>query len=265
MQESTVIVSSDARGVATVNLNRAEKHNAFDDVVIAELDSAFAKIAADSSVKVMVLSSEGRSYSAGADLGWMQRMAAYSHAENLADARALAEMLRKLNSMPQPTIARVQGAAYGGAVGLVACCDLAIGSQHAKFCLSEVKIGLIPATISPYVIAAMGQRAARRYFITAEIIAAETAAQLGLLSDVVDQQELDASVTAMIEILLANGPQAVRDGKRLVLDYADQEITTELVEDSCARIAAIRVSEEGQQGLKAFLEKRAAPWRTDHV
>ncbi len=265
MQESTVIVSTDARGVATVSLNRADKHNAFDDSVIAELDRAFADIAADSNIRVMVLASQGRSFSAGADLAWMQRMAGYSQAENLADARALAEMLRKLNNMPQPTIARVQGAAYGGAVGLVACCDLAIGSQHAKFCLSEVKIGLIPATISPYVIAAMGQRAARRYFITAEVIDAETACQLGLLSDLVDQQELDASMAAMTETLLANGPQAVRGGKRLVLDYADRAISAELIEDSCARIAAIRVSDEGQQGLKAFLEKRAAPWRTDHV
>ncbi len=265
MPQATVITNIDERGVATVCLNRADRHNAFDDGIIAELDSAFAGIAADSSIKVMVLASAGRSFSAGADLAWMQRMATYSHAENLADARALAEMLRKLNAMPQPTIARVQGAAYGGAVGLVACCDLAIGSEYAKFCLSEVKIGLIPATISPYVIAAMGQRAARRYFITAEVIDAETAAALGLLSQVVTAQQLDESVAAMIEILLANGPQAARDGKRLVLDYADQAITAELIEDSCARIAAIRVSEEGQQGLKAFLEKRAAPWRSDNV
>jgi methylglutaconyl-CoA hydratase len=265
MHEPTVITERDNRGVATVRLNRADKHNAFDDSVIAELDASFERIAEDPAVKVMVLASEGRSFSAGADLGWMQRMASYSHEENVADARALAEMLRKLNNLPQPTIARVQGAAYGGAVGLVSCCDLAIGSQQAKFCLSEVKIGLIPATISPYVIAAMGQRAARRYFVTAEVITAQAALELGLLSEVVEPAQLDQSIDAFIETLLANGPQAVRDGKRLVLDYADQPIDAGLIEDSCRRIADIRVSEEGQQGLAAFLEKRSAPWRTDHV
>jgi methylglutaconyl-CoA hydratase len=265
MQEPTVIIDTDSRGVATVRLNRADKHNAFDDSVIAELDSAFARIATDPAVKIMVLASEGRSFSAGADLGWMQRMASYSHEENVADARALAEMLRKLNNMPQPTIARVQGAAYGGAVGLVACCDLAIGSQRAKFCLSEVKIGLIPATISPYVIAAMGQRAARRYFISAEVINADVALGLGLLSEVVEPAQLDQSLDAFIQTLLGNGPQATRDGKRLVLDYADRPIDAELIEDSCRRIANIRVSAEGQQGLAAFLKKRSAPWSVDHV
>lgn len=265
MPEPTVIIETDTRGVALVRLNRADKHNAFDDHVIAELDAGFERIAADETIKVMVLSSEGRSFSAGADLGWMQRMASYGHEENVADARALAEMLHKLNNLPQPTIARVQGAAYGGAVGLVSCCDLAIGSERAKFCLSEVKIGLIPATISPYVIAAMGQRAARRYFVTAEVISAETALGLGLLSEVVESAQLDPAVDALIEVLLANGPQAVQDGKRLVLDYADRPIDAELIEDSCRRIADIRVSEEGQQGLKAFLEKRPAPWRTDNV
>jgi methylglutaconyl-CoA hydratase len=265
MQEPTVIIDTDSRGVATVRLNRADKHNAFDDSVIAELDSAFARIATDPKLKLMVLASEGRSFSAGADLGWMQRMASYSHEENVNDARALAEMLRKLNNMPQPTIARVQGAAYGGAVGLVACCDLAIGSQRAKFCLSEVKIGLIPATISPYVIAAMGQRAARRYFISAEVINADVALGLGLLSEVVDAAQLDQSVDTFIQTLLGNGPQATRDGKRLVLDYADRPIDAELREDSCRRIADIRVSAEGQQGLAAFLEKRPAPWSVDHV
>jgi methylglutaconyl-CoA hydratase len=265
MQEPTVIIDIDQRGVAFVRLNRADKHNAFDDAVIAELDAIFERIATDPAVKVMVLASEGRSFSAGADLGWMQRMASYSHEENVADARALAEMLRKLNNLPQPTIARVQGAAYGGAVGLVSCCDLAIGSEQARFCLSEVKIGLIPATISPYVIAAMGQRAARRYFITAEVISADAALGLGLLSEVVDPAQLDHSVDALVETLLANGPQAVRDGKRLVLDYADRPIDAQLIEDSCRRIADIRVSEEGQHGLAAFLEKRSPPWRTDNV
>ena len=197
MSESTVNLTRDERGVATLTLNRPERHNAFDDAVIAELDAALAEVSADDSVRLLVLASEGKSFSAGADLAWMQRMAGYGEAENLADAGALAEMLRKLNDLPQPTIARVQGAAYGGAVGLVSCCDLAVGSSKARFCLSEVKIGLIPATISPYVIAAIGQRAARRYFMTAETIDAETAQALGLLSEVVGVDDLDSAVESL--------------------------------------------------------------------
>lgn len=265
MTQTTVSCNVDARGIATVCLNRPQKHNAFDDVVIAELDAVFQSCADDSAVRLVILASEGKSFSAGADLGWMQRMASYSHEENQADARGLAEMLRKLNNMPQPTIARVQGAAYGGAVGLVACCDLAVGSEHAKFCLSEVKIGLIPATISPYVIAAMGQRAARRYFISAEVIDAVTAQQLGLLSEQCRAEELDLRVTELASTLLDNGPAAVRASKRLVLDYADRPIEGDLIEDSCKRIADIRVSEKGQAGLQAFLNKQSAPWRDENV
>jgi methylglutaconyl-CoA hydratase len=265
MSEATVTTSIDSRGVATVSLNRADKHNAFDDVMIAELDTAFEELAANDAVRVLVLASAGKSFSAGADLGWMQRMAAYSREENLADARALAEMLRKLNNLPQPTVARVQGAAYGGAVGLVACCDMAVGSSHAKFCLSEVRIGLIPATISPYVIAAMGQRAARRYFTTAEVIPALRAQELGLLSDTVDPDSLDDRVEQVVAGWLANGPQAVRGAKQLVLDYANRPAEDALIEDSCERIASIRVSAEGQAGLKAFLNKQAAPWSATDV
>ncbi len=265
MSESSVTVTIDARGVATVGLNRPQKHNAFDDSVIDELDAAFAELSADESVRVVVLASEGKSFSAGADLGWMQRMATYIREENLADARALASMLQHLNNMPQPTIARVQGAAYGGAVGLVSCCDIAVGSAKARFCLSEVKIGLIPATISPYVIAAMGQRAARHYFTTAEVISAEQALQLGLLSDLVGVDDIDDCIESHVASLLANSPQAVRDAKRLVLDYADRPIDEALVEDSCKRIADIRVSEEGKAGLQAFLEKKPAPWSPTDV
>ncbi len=255
----------DHRGVATVTLDRPEKHNAFDDAIIAELDTAFAALGADSGVRAVVLASNGKSFSAGADLGWMQRMADYDHAENLRDARALAEMLRKLNTLPQPTIARVQGAAYGGAVGLVSCCDMAIGSEKASFCLSEVKIGLIPATISPYVIAAIGQRAARRYFTTAEVIDAEAARALGLLSDVVSAADLDSRVEAQLALLLANGPAAVAAAKHLALDMAGTDLGAELIEESCHRIADIRVSEEGQEGLQAFLGKRAPAWRQGNV
>ncbi|WP_372783919.1 enoyl-CoA hydratase-related protein, partial [Litorivivens sp.] len=192
--------------------------------------------------------------------GWMQRMADYTHAENVKDAGQLAEMLRVLNEFPKPTIARVQGAAFGGAVGLVSCCDIAVGTTRASFSLSEVKIGLIPATISPYVIQAIGARAARRYFQTGERFNADAALKLGLLSDVVAEDELDSTVSAMANTLLANSPQALTQAKQLVLDYANREITPDLIKDSCTRIADIRVSEEGQEGLKAFLEKRSPNW-----
>jgi methylglutaconyl-CoA hydratase len=265
MSESTVSLTCDHRGVATLALNRPERHNAFDDAVIAELDAALSQVSADDAVRVLVLASTGKSFSAGADLAWMQRMAGYGEAENLADARALAEMLRKLNSLPQPTIARVQGAAYGGAVGLVSCCDLAVGSTLARFCLSEVKIGLIPATISPYVIAAMGQRAARRYFLTAETIAADVALSLGLLSEVVGVDDLDEAIESLAQTLLANGPGAVREAKRLALDYGGRPIEDKLIADSCRRIADIRASAEGQAGLAAFLDKSDPPWRSGSV
>lgn len=265
MSESTVSLTRDPRGVATLCLERPEKHNAFDDQVITDLDQALAAVSTDESVRVLVLASTGKSFSAGADLAWMQRMAGYSTEENLADARALAEMLRKLNNLPQPTIARVQGAAYGGAVGLASCCDMAVGSTLARFCLSEVKIGLIPATISPYVIAAIGPRAARRYFTTAEVIDAETALHLGLLSAVVGVDDLDSAVSELVETLLANGPLAVREAKALVRDYGGHPVDAAMIEDSCKRIADIRVSPEGRTGLAAFFEKRAPAWRHSDV
>ncbi len=263
--ETRVLTEIDDRGVATVTLNRADKHNAFDDAIIAELDSSFARLALDPAVRAVVLASTGKSFSAGADLAWMQRMAGYDHHQNLKDARALAEMLRKLNHQPQPTIARVQGAAYGGAVGLVSCCDVAIGSEQARFCFSEVKIGLIPATISPYVIAAIGQRAARRYFISAEVFDAATALHLGLLSDVVAAEQLDATIDARIQQLLQNGPLAVAAAKRLALEMANPDVSAALIEDSCQRIADIRVSAEGQQGLQAFLGKTTPAWSKNRV
>ena len=250
------------RNVATVTLNNAAKHNAFDDAIIAELDRQFAALANNDDVRVVVLAAEGRSFSAGADLGWMQRMASYSYEENLRDASALAEMLRKLNTLPQPTIARVQGAAFGGAVGLVSCCDMAVAASRASFCLSEVKIGLIPATISPYVIDAIGTRAARRLFTTAERFNAKHARRLGLVSKVVDEEDLQKELDQLIDSLLANSPQAVRAAKQLVFDVAGKPITPELIAHTSEQIAAIRVSEEGQEGLKAFLDKRAPGWQT---
>lgn len=256
----SVATDIDPRGVATVTLNRPDKHNAFDDGVIAELRAAFDGLAARDDVRVVVLASTGKSFSAGADLGWMKRMAQYDHAHNLADARLLAAMLKALHELPQPTIARVQGAAFGGAVGLVSCCDMAVAATRASFSLSEVKIGLIPATIGPYVIRAMGERAARRYFTTAERFSAAEAYRLGLVSELVDEEELDATVAGLVDSLLHNGPAAVRAAKQLVADLAGREITAGLVEDTCERIARIRVSAEGQEGLGAFLDKRQPGW-----
>ncbi|QIB66177.1 enoyl-CoA hydratase/isomerase family protein [Kineobactrum salinum] len=260
MVTDTVITDIDSRGVATVTLNRPDKHNAFDDAIIARLREGFDQLAGRDEVRVVVLASNGKSFSAGADAAWMQRMAGYDYGHNMRDAEALAGMLKALYELPQPTIARVQGAAFGGAVGLVSCCDMAVATEGAGFALSEVRIGLVPATISPYVIKAIGERAARRYFLTAERIDARRALQLGLVSEVVAEAELDAGVEALVERLLQNGPQAVRAAKDLIRGVAGQELDAELVEDTCARIAHIRVSHEGQEGLAAFLEKRQPNW-----
>jgi methylglutaconyl-CoA hydratase len=190
----------------------------------------------------------------------MKRMASYSYDENLRDASALALMLKTLNEIPQPTIARIQGPAFGGAVGLVSCCDMAVAASAASFSLSEVKIGLVPATISPYVIAAIGQRAARRYFITAERFDAHRALQLGLVNEVVDAEQLDQEIDRLINTLLANGPAAVTAAKQLVFDVAGKPIDQQLIDATCETIAAIRVSEQGQEGLQAFLERRKPQW-----
>lgn len=268
-QTTTQITASDSvdlvtlsieAGVATVTLNNPDKHNAFDDKIIAQLTHAFDRIASDENVHVMVLASTGKSFSAGADLGWMKRMASYSYEENLADANALATMLYKLNFLPQPTIAKVQGAAFGGAVGLASCCDIVIASEKASFCLSEVKLGLIPATISPYVVNAIGLKASRRYFQTAERFFAAKAEQIGLVDEVVSPDALDEATNAMIKHLLTNGPVATREAKQLAFDVAYQPINNELMQETSKRIAAIRVSEEGQEGLTAFFEKRPASW-----
>lgn len=260
MMNNAILVEIDPQGVATVCLNRADKHNAFDDEMIATLTEAFTSLAENKAVRAVVLRSEGKSFSAGADLNWMKRMASYSREENLRDAKALAEMLKRLNNLPMPTIARVQGAAFGGAVGLVACCDVAIATERASFCLSEVKIGLTPATISPYVVAAIGSRASRRYFISAERFSAAKAEQLGLVSEICDAAYLDERIGELLSTLLANSPVAMAQAKQLVRDVAHQTIDDDLIADTCERIANIRVSSEGQEGLSAFLEKRSPSW-----
>lgn len=259
MTES-VLYSVDDRGVATVCLNKPDMHNAFDDSLIAELTRLFNQVANDDNVKAMILAGNGKSFCAGADLNWMRRMAGYTYDENVEDAKGLATMLRTLNELPKPTIARVQGAAYGGAIGLIACCDVAIASKLTKFCLSEVKLGLIPATISPYVIEAMGARVCRRYFATAEVFSARRARRLGLISEAVNEDELDDNVEQIVKSLLRNSPAAVTAAKKLVADIKDHPANDALLDMTSVSIAEIRGSEEGQEGLKAFLEKRKPNW-----
>lgn len=260
MSANTMIKINKSRGVATVTLNRPEKHNAFDDAVIQQLTDAFMDIDEDNSVRVMVLAAEGKNFSAGADLGWMKRMASFSYQQNLEDARKLALMLKTLNGLSKPTIAQVQGAAFGGAVGLVSCCDIAVGSDDSSFSLSEVKIGLIPATISPYVVSAIGERAARRYFLSAERFSADVALATGLLSEVCSREALHSSVTKLTQTLMANSPNALTQAKQLVHDVSNSELNDELIEDTSVRIAKIRTSAQGQEGLNAFLEKREPSW-----
>jgi len=261
-QSTLVLFDVNQQGVATVTLNNPEKHNAFDDTIIAQLTTVFNEIAKRDDIRVMVLASTGKSFSAGADLGWMKRMASYSYEDNLKDANALANMLKALNFLPQPTIAKIQGAAFGGAVGLASCCDIVIAANKASFCLSEVKLGLIPATISPYVVSAIGLKASRRYFITAERFFADKAQTIGLVDEVVALDELESEVDKMTATLLLNGPIAVQQAKKLALDVAYQEINDELLKDTSERIASLRVSPEGQEGLGAFFEKRVPQWQS---
>lgn len=262
-QSDNVLFTIDDRGVATVTLNQPDIHNAFDDKLIIKLTDIFTDISANDKIRVMVLAAAGKSFSAGANLNWMQKMATYSYEQNLADANSLAKMFSVLNSINKPTIARVQGAAFGGAVGLIACCDIAIGSKLSKFCLSEVKLGLIPATISPYVIDAIGARVARRYFATAEVFSARRARRLGLLSEDVVEEELDSTIDTLIAHILKNSPAAVSAAKQLVFDVQNEAISAELIAKTSEKIANIRVSVEGQEGLNAFLQKRPANWVTE--
>lgn len=256
-----ISTSIDPRGVAQLVLNRPEVHNAFDDTMIQELIQALDLFAENPEVRVLLLRSSGKNFSAGADLGWMRSMADKNYSENLLDAGELAKLMQKLDNFPAPTIALVQGAAFGGAVGLVACCDIAIASDKASFCLSEVKIGLMPAVISPYVVRAIGERASRRYFLTAERFFAAEALHLGLLHQVVSDDELHGVSDAMVQTLLANSPAAVKAAKHLIFTVANQPTTQALIDETSRRIAAIRVSGEGQEGLSAFLQKRTPAWQ----
>ena len=248
--------------VGLITLNRPERHNAFDDAMILELTEALRSMEADDGIRVIVLSGAGRSFSAGADLNWMRRMAQAGEADNRADSERLAALMRTLNFLSKPTIARVNGAAYGGGVGLVACCDIAIAADSAKFGLTEVKLGLVPAVISPYVIAAIGARHARRLFVTGEIFDAPEALRIGLVDTLVTPAGLDAAVDDALDVLAKGGPQAQSEAKQLALRIGG--MTRQSAErtdvENAALIARLRVSAEGQDGLGAFLDKRKPGW-----
>jgi methylglutaconyl-CoA hydratase len=259
MTQRLVIHHSDA-GVCRIMLSRPEVRNAFDDALIAELHQAFSNASQDASIRVVVLAAEGAAFCAGADLNWMRAMADYTFDENVKDAGGLAGMLHALYSCTKPTIARVQGDVYAGGMGLVSACDVAVSVDSAHFCLSEVKLGLIPATISPYVVRAMGARAAHRYALTAERFTAQEAHRLGLVHEVVGAERLDAQVADWVQSLLSASPQAVARCKRLLHEVAHESITPELIHMTTVAIAESRASDDGKDGVQAFLNKRKPHW-----
>jgi methylglutaconyl-CoA hydratase len=246
--------------VATVWLNRPDVRNAFNETAIAELTQAFAELGANDAIRAIVLAARGPAFCAGADLHWMKKMAGYTHDENRADAAQLAGMLRAIYVCPKPVVAKIQGDCYAGGMGLVAACDIAVAAGEANFCLSEVKLGLIPATISPYVIKAMGENAARRYFLTAERFSAQEALRIGFVHALSAADALDATVADIVKSLLSASPNALREAKRLVRDMAGAPLTEALIADTAERIATIRASDEGREGVRAFLEKRKPSW-----
>lgn len=249
-----------AGGVAVVTLARTQVRNAFNEAMIAELTQAFLDLGADASVRAIVLAAKGPAFCAGADLDWMRRMSGYSLDENRRDARLLADMLRTIYECPKPTVARVQGDAYAGGMGLLAACDIAIAASSAGFCLSETRLGLIPATIGPYVIRAMGANAARRYFLTAEKFDAAQAHRIGLIHEVAPLEELDTKTGALLDALMATSDHAVSAAKQLVRDLVGRPIDDALVADTAERIAQIRASDDGREGIASFLGKRKPRW-----
>ena len=260
MAKTTLIID---KHIAKLSLCNAEKHNAFDDEIIQELRIHLANLHKMNDVRVLLLSAEGKSFCAGADLGWMKRMADLSEADNLNDAKELAGLMADLYALSFPTVVSIQGAAYGGAIGLIACSDIAIASEKARFCLSEVKLGLAPATIGPYVIEAMGARRCSQLFMTAEVFSARQSKDYGLVHEVVEHDELEETVNQTINQLLAAGPNANKSAKKLIrqcqsaIDESLEKFTSEM-------IAKLRVSEEGQEGLHAFFEKRSPSWVGNH-
>ncbi|MDP6953174.1 MAG: enoyl-CoA hydratase/isomerase family protein [Alphaproteobacteria bacterium] len=255
-----LLLTHDDRGVGRITLNRPDVHNAFNEDLINALDDAITEVTDDAAVRVVVITGNGKSFSAGADLNWMKRTADYDFAENKDDALRFGVMLGRLASMPKPVVGIIQGPAYGGGVGLVSACDIAIAGKAAAFMLSEVKLGLIPAVISPYVVRAMGARQARRYFLSAERIDAATARTLGLVHEVVADAELEEAAEAMIARLLKNSPAAMGASKDLIEAVGDRPTDRAVIEDTARRIAEARASDDGREGIAAFLEKRKPIW-----
>ena len=246
--------------VARVWLNRPEVRNAFNEGVIAELGAAFTAFAADDDLRAIVLGGHGKAFCAGADLSWMRAMADFSWEQNRADAQALADMLWAIWSCPVPVVGRIHGDCYAGGVGLAAVCDVLVAAEGVTFCLSEARLGLLPGTISPYVVRAMGEQASRRYFVTAERFSAVQAAAMGFVHEVCAADALDAKVDEIVAALVANGPRATRACKQLVQDVAGLPITPELRIETARRIADIRASDEGREGVQSFLNKRRPSW-----
>ena len=266
MQYETLNLAFSGQGasqVATVTLNRPDVRNAFNETMIAELTAVFTALDTNDEVRAVVLAANGKAFCAGADLNWMKKMAGFSDAENRADALRLAAMLSAIYRCRKPVIARVNGDVYAGGMGLISACDIVVAVDTARFCLSEARLGLIPATIAPYVIRALGEQASRRYFATAEQFDCATALRLGLVSEAVSDAQLDATVQQLAATLCANGPAAVRECKALVQDIAGRTLDTALIEDTAQRIARVRAGAEGREGVASFLEKRAPAWRGD--
>jgi methylglutaconyl-CoA hydratase len=260
MNASSLELSRDG-AVARVFLNRPDVRNAFNSELIAALRETFDSLAADVSVRAIVLGGHGKVFCAGADLNWMRAMADYSWEQNRADAQALADMLWSIYRCPQPVVGRIHGDCFAGGLGLAACCDVLVAAEGAHFCLSEARLGLLPATIGPYVIKALGEQAARRYFITAERFSTAEAHRLGFVHALCAPEALDAEVQRFVDALVANGPQAVKASKRLVQDLAGRPVDDDLRAETARRIADIRASEEGKEGVQSFLQKRDASWK----
>jgi methylglutaconyl-CoA hydratase len=259
-QKFTTIDVQIGNSIGLLTLNRPELHNAFNETMIAEITQAVAALDGDPAVRAVILGAHGKRFCAGADLNWMKKMSGYGFEQNFADAQALAQMLHAINTMKKPTIARVHGAAFAGGMGLIAACDIAIAAQDAEFCLSEAKLGLTPATISPYVIAAMGERHARRYFLTAERFSAAEAFRIGFVHDIVLPEDLDAKINELLGHIAATGPAAVAACKDLIRAVARSKIDRDLIADTATRIATIRATDEGREGIRSFLEKRKPTW-----
>lgn len=249
-------------GLTRITLNRPDRHNAFNDVMIDEMIDAFRAAGSDPGCRVVLLQAYGKNFSAGADVQWMKSMAKLSHKQNKDDAERLAELMHAVYTLPKLVVAKVQGASYGGALGLISACDIAVGIQGATFCLSEVKIGLVPAVISPYVIEAIGVRNARRYMVSAESFSCEQAKEFGLLHEVMQVEEVDDWIHTLVGKVRVNGPQATAQCKKLIQDVAHKSISEATIDHTARLIADLRVSDEGQEGLSAFLQKRQASWVT---